>query len=468
MKIVKMPLAKIRPAAYNPRKALEPTDREYQALRRSMQEFGAVEPLIVNKRTGNLVGGHQRLQILKDLGEKTVDVVEVDLDPKREKALNVALNKITGRWDKHKLKDLLVDLDDGGLDIELTGFEEDELKKLVDEEDADAPSDDDRVPPRRKKANTKLGDLYELDGHRILCGDSTKPEDVRRLTRGELASAIFTDPPYGVDYRSRSETQDFAPIQGDEKRSDDLLRKLLVPAFQNAVQAAHDTAAFYIWHASSTREDFAAAMKAVGLEERQYLIWAKNNFVMGHADYHWAHEPCFYASKAGQRPQFYGDRTNQTVWTASLDLRRAQDKSLLTNVANGVLLMDGRGGQLFIQARAPKGKKARRIRVEQGAPVFLHHDGADQSVWTVAKDPRIEHPTQKPVELAIRALENSTKPEEVVLDLFLGSGCTLIGAERTGRKCYAMELDPVYVDQAVERWEALTGKKAFKTQGEKP
>ena len=134
MKIVKMPLAKIRPAKYNPRRALVPTDHEYQALRRSIQEFGNVDPLIVNKRSGTLVGGHQRLQILKDLGQKEVDVVLVDLEPKKEKALNVALNKITGRWDKPKLAALLVELDDGDFEVDLTGFLEEDIKELVDYE----------------------------------------------------------------------------------------------------------------------------------------------------------------------------------------------------------------------------------------------------------------------------------------------------------------------------------------------
>lgn len=460
MKLTKVPLAKIKAAPYNPRRDLQPTDREYQSLRRSIQEFGAVEPLIINKRTGHLVGGHQRLQILKDLGHKEAPVVEVDLDPRREKALNVALNKITGRWDKRKLKDVLLDIDSGDLDLEMTGFDEKDLEDLVNELDAQEAGDDDRIPATRKKPTTKPGDLWELGPHRVLCGDATAPDQVRRLMAGALASLVFTDPPYGVDYRSRSETQDFGPIMGDEKRNDDLLRKLLVPAFKNAASAAEDAAAFYIWHASTTREDFAAALKAVGLEERQYLIWAKNNFVMGHADYHWAHEPCFYASKAGQRPAFHGDRTHQTVWTATAGSSTQGKKALMTNVANGLLLVDGHGGQLYLQARAPKGKKLRKIRVEPESPVVLHHDDARQTVWTVAKDGKVDHPTQKPVELAVRALENSSMPDQIVLDLFLGSGCTLIGAERTGRRCFGMELDPVYVDQVVDRWQALTGKKA--------
>lgn len=460
MKLTSIPIGKIKVAPYNPRRDLQPNDREYQALRRSLQEFGAVEPLVVNKRTGHLVGGHQRLQVMKDLGHKEVPVVEVDLDARREKALNVALNKITGKWDKKKLREVLVDIDSGDLDLEMTGFDSAELQDLVDELDAQDPGDDDRIPPLRKKAITKPGDAWELGPHRILCGDSTDPAQARRLMKGQLASLVFTDPPYGVDYRSESTTQDFAPIKGDDKRGDDLLRKLLVPALKNLVAHAEDAAAFYIWHASTTREDFAAALKAVGLEERQYLIWAKNQFVMGHADYHWAHEPCFYASKAGQRPAFHGDRTNQTVWTATAGSSTSGRKALMTNVANGLLLVDGHGGQLYLQARVPKGKKLRRIRVEKDAPIILHHDDARQSVWTVAKETQVDHPTQKPVELAVRALENSSKPDQVVLDLFLGSGCTLIGAERTGRRCFGMDLDPSYIDQVVERWQVLTGKRA--------
>lgn len=177
---------------------------------------------------------------------------------------------------------------------------------------------------------------------------------------------------------------------------------------------------------------------------------------MGHSDYHWAHEPCFYASKAGSKPAFYGDRSQSTIWRASM----AQSKAVSTVVGPGVVLLDGAGGSLYITQRPPKGKKARQVRIAEAQTAFLQSEGGPNTVWEVARDFNYVHPTQKPVELARRAMENSSRPGEVVLDLFGGSGSTLIAAESTGRQARIMELDPAYADVIVARWEGFTGKKA--------
>lgn len=266
---------------------------------------------------------------------------------------------------------------------------------------------------------------------------------------------VFTDPPYGVSYKARG--GDFEVIEGDDKRDDELYGKLLLPAFKHLAAHAASSAAFYVWHASSTREDFAQALKAAGLVERQYLIWAKIGPVLGHSDYRWQHEPCFYASRDGVKPTFYGDRTHSTVWRAAL----RTGKDLVYAVSQGLLLLDGAGGTMFVKASPPAGKKVRKIRLAPAQVAHLETGGAPGTVWEVGRDGGdYQHPTQKPVELAVRAIENSSKPGEVVVDAFLGSGTTLLGAELRGRRCYGLELDPQYVDVIVRRWEQATGRKA--------
>lgn len=202
-----------------------------------------------------------------------------------------------------------------------------------------------------------------------------------------------------------------------------------------------------------------SALKAVGLIERQYLIWVKPGFGQGHSDYRWAHEPCFYASRDGVKPKFYGDRAEPTVWRASL---RRGTEGVVTVVGPGLILRDGAGGTLVITTKTVKGKKVRALRVDEKRPVLLAGEEPGGTVWEVGRDSATIHPTQKPVELARRALQNSSKEGEVVLDLFGGSGSTLIAAEVTNRQARLMELDPKYADAIIRRWEEFTGKKVVK------
>jgi DNA modification methylase len=292
-----------------------------------------------------------------------------------------------------------------------------------------------------------------------MCGDSTSRDDVRRLMGHERADLVFTDPPYSVSYDARS--GDFAVIEGDHKRDDELY-ELVTGALKQAVAFSRDAAAFYIWHASSTRREFEDALRAAGLTERQYLIWAKNAIVLGHADYHWAHEPCFYAAKTGQKPAWHGDRAQPTIWRASLKKRAG----VATTLGQGLVLRDGLGGELAIVPELAKGKKVRSVRLEEGRPLVIETESEAADIWEVGRDHDYVHPTQKPCELARRALVNSTKPGQIVLDLFGGSGSTLMAAEGTGRRARLMELDPKYVDAIVKRWEEATGRKAEREAGE--
>ena len=357
-------------------------------------------------------------------------------------------------WDRQLVSAELGHLKAAGWNIPLLGFGEAQLRGWGIDAAAPGTSDPEAIPELPRKPVVRPGNLWHLGQHRLLCGDSTAPESWKRLFGKDQAAMIFTDPPYGVSYEARS--GEFEVIAGDDKRRDDLY-KMLVGAFKQLVRIAADGAAFYIWHASSTREDFAQAMKAAGLLERQYLIWVKPAIVLGHSDYRWQHEPCFYASKSERTPAFYGDRAQSTVWHVQI----AKAKQVATTIGNGLVLLDGQGHQLFIQAAAPKAKKLRQIKFTEGTELFLSGADTEQTtVWQVTRDRDYEHPTQKPVELARRAIENSSQPGEIVADAFLGSGTTLIGAEMTGRRCFGAELDPAYTEVIIRRWERFTGQQA--------
>jgi DNA modification methylase len=198
-------------------------------------------------------------------------------------------------------------------------------------------------------------------------------------------------------------------------------------------------------------------MKAAGLVEIQYLIWAKGSLVLGHADYQWQHEPCFYAARDGDTPSFYGDRTQTTVW----QLASRTDGSRTIALGQGLLFSDGAGHELYITPNPPKNRKLRNVRLAPDETATVLAESGLTDVWQVRRDTATaEHPTQKPVELAERALQNSSRAGDVVVDAFLGSGTTLIAAERLGRRCFGMELEPRYVDLAVRRWEDFTGLEA--------
>ena len=449
-------LEKINPVPWNPRKNLKPGDPEYEKIKRSLKEFGYVDPLVVNRRNWNLVGGHQRLKIMKAEGMKEARVSMVDLDEQKEALLNIALNRIRGRDDVPKLKSLIFELEGIGVDVTVAGLDLEEIAQLLNR-DHEPTTKDDLVPDPPAEARAALGDVWELGEHRLFVGDATKPESYAALDLQTHSPAmIFTAPPNGVSYNTKS--GELEVIEDEEKRDDELL-KMLTLAFKEAEKVAMTNAAFYIWHASITREDFGRALKAAGLMERQYLIWAKQSTGLGHSDYSWAHEPCFYASKQGSRPAFYGDRAQPTVLRATL----TKGVETATTLGSGVVLLDGRGGSILVTTKLPKAKKIRKIRLEGDQAAYLQIEGGMGSdVWEVAKAQNYKHPTQKPVELAVRSIQNSSKPGEVVLDMFCGSGTTVIAAEKTARRAFVFELDPRYADVIIARWEAFTNRKADK------
>ena len=310
MVIQTLPVDKLVPADYNPRKHLKPGDPEYEKLKRSLSEFGYVEPVIWNQNTGHVVGGHQRLKGLMDTGVTEVECVVVEMTEEKEKALNVALNKISGEWDKEKLSLLISDLQLVDFDVSLTGFDAVEIDKLLNSS-MDVEEDGFNVDAELEKpAFSKLGDVWTLGRHRVICGDSTKPETYTVLMRGKQANLILTDPPYGIDYDKGSAGK----IKNDKFESDEGFYKFLHDAFSAMADSLAVDGAAYVFHADSKGLTFRRAFEDAGFKLSGCCIWAKNTFTLGRSDYQWCHEPCLYGWKKSGKHNWYGDRKQSTIW----------------------------------------------------------------------------------------------------------------------------------------------------------
>ena len=371
MKILRIPISKVKPAAYNPRKDLQPTDAQYVAIKRSLLEFGLVDPLVWNKRTGNLVGGHQRFKVLRDDAKFThVDVSVVDLPIGKEKALNIALNKIAGEWDSEKLESVLQDLKPA--DLDLTGFNEGELSEIFGEDGKAGLTDDDDAPARRAKSRTKPGTLYQLGRHQLMCGDATKVDDVRRLMGEQSADMVFTDPPYNVNYEG--ETKARLKIQNDNLSPDEFAA-LLDGSFRSYATAVKKGASLYVCHSSSKQREFETALENAGFAVRTQIIWTKSNFAWGHGRYKFQHEPIFYAHVASQSDAWYGDRSQSTLWQENKPAANRLhptmkpieliERALLNSSKAGDLVADlfgGSGSTLIACER--RGRKARLMEID--------------------------------------------------------------------------------------------------------
>lgn len=355
-------------------------------------------------------------------------------------------------------------MDTGEIPLEMSGYTEEDLEDLLNAlggvDDTENNGEDTVLPPKNIPM-THAGDIWHLGQHRLICGDSTKPETLQKLLGDELAQCVNTDPPYGISLdggggngkRQKQQIENNGMIANDELTDDDLLGKLLIPAFKNAVKYSKPDAAFYIYHATDTRRDFEDAMTAAGLLEKQYLIWLKNNHNLSGTDYLRDFEPMFYAEKAGHTAKWCGDRSNNTCWKITL----RDDAGMATTLSGGIVVTDGAGGKAFISDKVPKGKKIRYLRLQEDKSVFLYPEDKQGAVWEVARDTATFHPTQKPVELATRAILNSSDPGDIILDLFGGSGFTLIGAEMTERQARLVELSPTYCDGIIRRYVSYTG-----------
>lgn len=310
MLIEKKNTADLLPADYNPRKDLKPGDAEYEKLKRSIEQFGYVEPVIWNKTTGRVVGGHQRLKVLMDMGMTEVDCVVVEMDEDKEKALNIALNKISGDWDKDKLALLIADLQGADFDVSLTGFEPAEIDDLFKDTLKDGVKDDDfDVGAELEKSTmTKPADIWTLGRHRLICGDSTKAETYDLLMGSTKANLVITDPPYNVNYEGSA-----GKIKNDNM-ADEAFYNFLLAAYTQMHSAMADDASIYVFHADTEGLNFRRAFADAGFYLSGCCIWKKQSLVLGRSPYQWQHEPCLYGWKKNGKHQWYTGRKETTIW----------------------------------------------------------------------------------------------------------------------------------------------------------
>lgn len=310
MRIEILKLSELVPASYNPRKDLKPGDPEYEKLKRSIEQFGYVEPIIWNRVTGHMVGGHQRAKILLDMGVSEAECVIVEMDGEREKALNVALNKVTGEWDKDKLASLLSDLSAADFDVSLTGFDAAEIDALFRDSTKDNIREDDFdvEAELEKPAVTKRGDLWLLGAHRLVCGDSTDPAVFDLLMDGKQANLVVTDPPYNVNYEGTA-----GKIKNDNM-SAEAFYDFLLRAFVNMEAHMAQDASIYVFHADTEGLNFRKAFADAGFYLSGVCVWKKQSLVLGRSPYQWRHEVILFGWKKKGRHNWYTDRKQTTIW----------------------------------------------------------------------------------------------------------------------------------------------------------
>jgi len=393
-KIEQWPTAKLLPYARNARTH---SDDQVAQIAASIAEFGFTNPILAGS-DGVIVAGHGRLAAAQKLGLELVPVVVLDhLTPTQRRALVIADNRIAENagWDDAMLRIEIAALQDDDFDLSLTGFDADALAELMagDEPDAEGETDDDAVPEVSERPISRPGDVWLLGGHRLLCGDSTVAESYDRVLNGDPVDMVFTDPPYNVNYANSAKDK----LRGKDRA---ILNDNLGDGFYDFLLAAltptiaHCRGGIYVAMSSSELDVLQAAFRAAGGKWSTFIIWAKNTFTLGRADYQRQYEPILYGWPEGAQRHWCGDRDQGDVW----HIKKPQKNDL--------------------------------------------------------------HPTMKPVELVERAIRNSSRPGNVVLDPFGGSGTTLIAAEKSGRMARLIELDPKYVDVIVRRWQDWTGKQA--------
>ena len=304
-----LPVTVLKPAEYNPRKKLKPGDKEYEKIKNSIEEFGFADPLVVNADM-TIIGGHQRLTVATALGYTEVPCAVVDIDKVREKALNIALNKITGAWDENLLAELLEDIQNSDFDLGKTGFDPPEIEQLFNQvHDKDIKEDDFDIEEELKQPTfSKLGDLWILGKHRIVCGDSTKPETYALLMDGEKANLLLTDPPYLVAYSNTS-----GSIKNDDL-SDQEGYEFLKNAFACFKENLADDSAVYVFYATSKSRVFYDAFEDAGFRVSCGLVWRKDRLVLSRTDYQQNFEPVIYGWKKDGKHTWYGDRKQTTCF----------------------------------------------------------------------------------------------------------------------------------------------------------
>ena len=413
MKIETIKIKDLKAAKYNPRKDLKPEDKEYQKIKKSILKFGYVETIIVNKDL-TVIGGHQRLKILEELGYEEIECNVVDLTKDEEKALNIALNNLSGDWDNQKLEDLIAELKEKDFDLDVTGFDEEEIENMLDES-IDLKDDNFELENELKqieKPIVKLGDIWILGKHRLMCGDSTSKDDVEKLMKNDVAKCIFTSPPYNMSSKMY------------ENYEDNLESRKYIDFNLNVVKLwTNYLKGFLFWNISynkNSRWEFIEILykivKETGLKFMELIVWDK-----GHG---------------------------MPITSKEMLTRQYED---ILMVGNEEAISE----DMELYYLGTTDKKA----------YFNKKTGKGISnYWRIStENTQLDnHKACFPLELPAKAIELTTNRDDIIIDCFGGSGTTLIAAEKTDRKCYTMELDPVYCDVIIKRWEKLTGKKAKK------
>lgn len=414
-----MPLARLEANPDNPRKI---TPEALARLKRSMDTFGTLSPLTWNKRTGRLLAGHQRIKIMRADGAKTAQVFVVDIPKAQEQAAMLQLNRHQGDWDTQALGEILKGIED----IELAGFTQADLDALhlspEPEADADADPQKDRAAELNRKWKVAPGDIWTIGRHRLLCGDSTKKENVERLLAGDKPLMMVTDPPYGVAYnpnwRNNAMRADSTPDGGraiGKVTNDDRLH------WSGAYLLAGADVA-YVWHSAVFTAEVARDIQAAGYDIRSQIIWAKLKFAISQGAYHWAHEPCWYAVRKNATADWTGDRKQKTLWADIADNFKPDPRNPL-------------------------------FACQVDKETVYAFNASSTTVWTLPQDKMCDggHSTQKPVECMARPIRNHGGPLSIVYDPFLGTGTTLVACENTDRLARGCEISPDYCAVILER-----------------
>lgn len=390
------PLERLIPS---PRNARTHSNAQVAEIAGSIRAFGFTNPILVGEE-GDVVAGHGRLAAARLLGLTEVPVIRLTgLSELQRRQLVLADNRIAlnAGWDLDMLYLELKDLSNLGADLSVIGFTAQELASALGADAASGLTDENEVPGAAEVAVSAPGDIWCLGPHRIACGDSTDAEVVRSLLGAAKPQLMVTDPPYGVDYdpawrhrRGVNQSVRRGKVKNDER------------ADWSAAWTLFPGAIAYVWHGALRSVKVAESLENTGFTIRAQIIWAKERLVMSQGDYHWQHEPCWYAVR--QKGHWTGDRKQTTLWTIPS------------------------GGQ----------------------------------------DAETKHSTQKPVECMRRPMLNNSDPGQAVYEPFLGSGTTLIAAQTVGRVCYAIEIDPLFVDVAIRRWQAFTGEVATRACDQVP
>lgn len=413
MNIQKINIENLKTAEYNPRKDLKPGDEKYEHIKKSIEEFGYVDPIVVNKDM-TVIGGHQRLKILKELGYNEIECNVVNVNKSIEKKMNIALNNNSGEWDNEKLKKLMQEISKDFEDMDSTGFNSDEIEELFGENEEISEDDFDveQHAAEIKEPITNLGDVWILGEHRLMCGDSTKKEDVSKLMNGNIAKCLFTSPPYNMGANMY------------ENYEDNLESKKYIDFNLDVIKVWKEHLKGYLfWNISynrNSRWEFIEIMyriiKDIGLRFMELIVWDK-----GHG---------------------------MPIVSEDMLTRQYEDILMVSNDEEFSQEMD----LYYLGTTEQRGyfnkKKGKGIT----------------NYWriTTGNTQLDNHKACFPVKLPARAIELTTNKNDIVIDCFGGSGTTLIACEKSNRKCYMMELDPKYCDVIIERWEQLTGKKAKK------